>query len=51
MFRFFKKRREESVIKLVYPADTTLCPDCGSYKKGKTCSRCKKMKKEKKIYG
>ena len=47
MFDFFKKSSTDKVIKLVYPADVHLCPDCGSYIQNKVCPRCKKIKKAK----
>jgi exosome complex RNA-binding protein Csl4 len=45
MFKFFSKNNPDKVIRLVYPKDTHLCPNCGAYVKNKVCSRCKKINK------
>jgi hypothetical protein len=42
MFKLTSKNKSDKVVKLVYPKDTHLCPECGAYIKNKMCSRCKK---------
>ena len=51
MFKFFAKNKPENVIKLVYPMDKTLCPECGTYRTSKICPGCKKINKIKKVRG
>lgn len=51
LFGTFEKNKTENVIRLVYPADKTLCPDCGAYRTSKICPKCKKLNKIKKSRG
>lgn len=51
MFKFFEKNKPENVIRLVYPQDKTLCPDCGAYRTSMMCPQCKKINKMKKARG
>ena len=51
MLEFFKKNKAERVIKLVYPVDGTLCPECGTHKTTKKCPHCKKSINMKKTNG
>ena len=51
MFKFFQKNKPENVIRLVYPADKALCPDCGAHRTSRICPSCKRLNKIKKARG